>query len=59
MDAGFTYIKDHGICSEDSYTYHAVDGSCKASSCTSVGTVSSFTDVSPASPTGLSAALEK
>merc|ERR1711935_591308 len=35
MDNGFEYIEtlSDGLCTEDSYTYTASDGSCKASSC--------------------------
>jgi len=35
MDNAFKYaMQSAGVCTEESYSYHAVDGSCKASSCT-------------------------
>jgi len=50
MDQGFEYIiQNHGICSEASYPYVSAGGTspgtCSASSCTSVATISSYTDV--------------
>lgn len=58
MDYGFDYIKDHGICAESDYTYTAEDGTCKASDCTSAGSVSSYTDVAT-NAAALSEALAK
>jgi C1A family cysteine protease len=45
MDNGFDYIKANGICNWNDYKYTARDGTCKASSCTSVTKLSSYTDV--------------
>jgi len=44
MDNAFEFIiKNKGICSEQSYPYQAVDGTCKT--CTSVVTISGYKDV--------------
>jgi len=46
MDQGFEYIiKQSGICTEQDYPYTAQDGTCKASSCKSAVTISSYKDV--------------
>jgi len=29
MDYGFSYVRDHGITTEDKYKYTATDGTCK------------------------------
>jgi len=42
MDDAFEYIIAHGICSEASYPYKGVEGTCK--SCTSVAKISSYTN---------------
>jgi len=45
MDWAFTYIIKNGICTEASYPYKAVDGTCQASSCQSAGKITGFVDV--------------
>jgi C1A family cysteine protease len=56
MDSGFQYlIKNGGSCSEASYPYKGVDGTCK--SCSPVATLSSFTDVRAGSEPDLMTAL--
>ena len=58
MDYGFQYIIDNGgICSEADYPYTAKDGSCKASSCTNVASISGFTDVAQSDESALKAAV--
>jgi cathepsin L len=42
MDDAFEYIIAHGICSEASYPYQGVDGTCKK--CTPVASIKSYTD---------------
>lgn len=44
MDQAFEFVKKSGICTEDSYPYAAVDHN-KCSSCSSVATISGYTDV--------------
>ncbi|RYE97637.1 MAG: C1 family peptidase, partial [Methanobacteriota archaeon] len=58
MDYAFSYIiKNKGICTEAAYPYKAVDSTCKASSCTSAVTISSYKDVPVRSETALVNAL--
>ena len=58
MDNAFNYIIDHGICSESSYPYRAIDGrSCKL--CTSQLKISSFIDVTPNNEEALRQAVYK
>ena len=46
MDNGFKYIiAEGGLCSESAYPYKAADGSCQASKCTKVATISGYQDV--------------
>lgn len=47
MDDGFAYAEKNAICSEDSYSYVAQDGQCKASSCKGLVQVKSYVDVPP------------
>ena len=49
MDTAFDYAKKNAICTEASYSYKGVDGTCKASSCTvgiPKGGVTGYKDVS-------------
>jgi len=55
MDYGFSYVKEHGICTENEYGYNAVDGTCK--NCTVITKIDSFVDVTPNSETALKQAL--
>jgi len=58
MAYGFQYIIDHkGLCTEADYPYTAQDGTCKATSCTSAVTITSFTDVQADSEDALVAAI--
>ena len=48
MDNGFKYVKENGLCTESSYPYTSgsgVRGTCKKSKCSSVVTLTGFTDV--------------
>merc|ERR1712087_719334 len=48
MDNAFKFAEENAICTEKSYPYKAVGGSCKASSCTTgipKGSVTGFKDV--------------
>jgi len=55
MDDAFKYIiSNKGICSEASYTYKGVDGTCQK--CTPVTTISSYADVTPNDEAALEAA---
>ena len=55
MDYGFEYIKENGICSESSYPYTGVDGTCKK--CTPITKIDSYVDVTPNSELALQQAV--
>jgi len=56
MDDAFQYvIKNNGICSESSYPYKGVDGSC--TSCTAVSKIASYVDVAQDNENALKAAV--
>lgn len=57
MDDGFKYVIDKGICTEKSYEYKAVAGSCKK--CTSVFKIKSFIDITPNNESALAQAVYK
>eukprot|EP00441_Pelagodinium_beii_P020481 CAMPEP_0197678524 /NCGR_PEP_ID=MMETSP1338-20131121/90154_1 /TAXON_ID=43686 ORGANISM="Pelagodinium beii, Strain RCC1491" /NCGR_SAMPLE_ID=MMETSP1338 /ASSEMBLY_ACC=CAM_ASM_000754 /LENGTH=326 /DNA_ID=CAMNT_0043259469 /DNA_START=71 /DNA_END=1051 /DNA_ORIENTATION=+ len=58
MDQAFQYIENNGgICSEAAYPYTAADGSCKASSCTNVASISGYQNVPHNSESALKAAV--
>merc|ERR1712066_1120395 len=53
MDNAFKFAEQNAICTEDSYPYKAVGGTCKASSCTTglpKGSVTGFKDVTASWP---------
>jgi len=56
MDDGFTYVEEHGLCFESAYPYEAADGTCRASSCTSKVSVTSYTDITAGSTADLKTA---
>ena len=55
MQNGFTYIKDHGICSEHEYPYRAKDGACVK--CTTVASVHGYAGVAARSEAALVSAI--
>jgi cathepsin L len=58
MDNAFKYIINAGgLCSESAYPYTASQGTCKASSCQKVATISSYKDVPVKSDSAMMAAL--
>jgi len=57
MDDAFEYIIKNGICSEASYPYQGVDGSCKT--CTAVAHISSYTDDPAGNEANLSTMVQK
>jgi len=62
MDNAFKFAEENAICTEKSYPYKAVGGSCKASSCTTgipKGSVTGFKDVTVNSEQDLMSALNK
>merc|ERR1712232_1447551 len=62
MDNAFQFAENNAICTETSYPYKAVGGSCKASSCTTgipKGSVTGFKDVTVDSEQALMSALNK
>jgi C1A family cysteine protease len=62
MDNAFKYAEQNALCTEDSYPYKAVGGSCVASSCTvgiPKGGVVGFKDVAPDSEQDLMSALSQ
>jgi len=59
MDLAFSYAENNAICSEDSYSYTAQSGQCKASSCKGLVQVKSYVDVSPNDGNALLAAASQ
>merc|ERR1712110_233143 len=62
MDNAFQFAENNAICTETSYPYKAVGGSCKASSCTTgipKGGVTGFKDVTVDSEQALMSALDQ
>jgi len=62
MDQAFNYIKDKGICTEESYPYTATGGQCEESTCTPVfgaNVLQAYTDVSQGSEDDLLKLLKK
>merc|ERR1712232_505260 len=62
MDNAFQFAENNAICTETSYPYKAVGGSCKASSCTTgipKGGVTGFKDVTVDSEQALMSALNQ
>jgi len=58
MQNGFDYAESHsGLCTESSYSYTAVGGSCQSSSCTHYDAITDYSDV-PATESGLEAAVQ-
>merc|ERR1712107_586004 len=60
MDNGFAFAEKNAMCTEDSYSYTARKGTCKASSCTvglSQGSVTGYKDVSTDSEQALMSAV--
>ena len=43
MDNAFKYVIDNGICSEDSYPYTGIDGSCQQ--CSVIGQINNYGDI--------------
>jgi len=60
MDNAFKFAEQNAICTEDSYPYKAVGGTCKASSCTTglpKGSVTGFKDVTTDNEQAMMSAL--
>jgi len=58
MDNAFQYIiANKGLCSEAAYPYTAADGTCVSSSCSSVNTITGYTDVQTYSDSALATAV--
>mmetsp|Transcript_14238 Transcript_14238/g.21625 ORF Transcript_14238/g.21625 Transcript_14238/m.21625 type:complete len:333 (+) Transcript_14238:54-1052(+) len=59
MDYAFEYVRDKGLCSEQSYPYTAgaADSSCKSSECESVVKISGYVDVTSDSEEALMQAV--
>merc|ERR1712136_253066 len=60
MDNGFAFAEKNAMCTEDSYSYTARKGTCKASSCTvglAQGSVTGYKDVSTDSEQALMSAV--
>jgi C1A family cysteine protease len=46
MDNAFSYVMNNsGICSEAAYPYTGLDGTCAATTCTPVSTITNYTDI--------------
>merc|ERR1712137_1404991 len=62
MDNAFKFAEQNAICTEESYPYKGVGGSCKESSCTTglpKGSVTGFKDITPDSEQAMMSALSQ
>jgi len=59
MDFGFQYVESNPLATEDDYPYRGTVGTCRATSFTGVGKVSTFTDVRQGDPDQLRAAISQ
>jgi len=57
MENAFTYVVDFGICSENSYPYKAVGGTCSINNCEVAAKVSDCKDVAPNDQLALASAV--
>jgi C1A family cysteine protease len=59
MDQAFQYvIENGGICTEQSYPYEAVDGTCKSTSCKSAAKITNYIDIDNYNETAIFAAIQ-
>ena len=59
MQLAFEYVKEHGLCTEEDYPYHAVDEECKEDKCKSAISIKGYQQVPSCNGIALKKAVSK
>ena len=59
MTNAFAYVKEHGLCSEEAYPYHAKDEDCKDTQCESIIKIAGYEEVPSMDGAALKQAVAK